>query len=35
MGAYQKYVSYNGPVEIEEDFTKKDKHITHTAIYSG
>lgn len=35
MGAYQKYVCYNGPVEIEEDFTKKDEHITHTAIYIG
>jgi hypothetical protein len=35
MGAYQKYVSYNGPVEIEEDFTKKHEYKTCSAIHSG
>lgn len=35
MGAYQKYVSYNGPVEIQEDLTKKYECKTHTAIHIG
>jgi len=35
MGAYQKDVSYNGPVEIQEDLTKKDECKTHTTIHRG
>jgi len=35
MGAYQKYVRYNGPVEIEEDLTKKHEYKTRTPIHSG
>ena len=35
MGAYQKDVSYNGPVEIQEDLTKKDECKTHIAIHRG
>jgi hypothetical protein len=35
MGAYQKNVSYNRPVEIQEDHAKKDECKTQTAIHSG
>jgi len=33
--AYQKHVSYNGPVEIQEDLTKKHECKTHIAIHRG
>jgi hypothetical protein len=36
MGAYQKNLSYNGPVEIQEDHARKDQRKnTQAAIHSG
>jgi hypothetical protein len=33
MGPYQQNISHYGPVEIEEDLTKKHERVTRTVVH--